>query len=160
MRQKVKNNIVGILNTLRKAHEQILLMFRKNRAADAQKLLGDCQECAQQIGETIERVEGTGTQAVSVLESYCEQLYQMSQCRNRKEQAEWKSKMDGSLGQVEKEIQCTLPTAPLKIVFLPYKASMWDCLESVWEAAEGDPGCEAFVVPIPYFEREIGRAHV
>ncbi len=126
MRRKTKKDIRSILNTLQKAHEQALLLFRKNRAADAQKLLGDCQECAQQIGETIERIEGTGTQAVSVLESYCELLYQMSQCKNRKEQAEWKIKMDDSICQVEREVKDVLPTAPLKVVFLPYKASMWD----------------------------------
>ncbi len=154
MRRKTKKDIRSILNTLQKAHEQALLLFRKNRAADAQKLLGDCQECAQQIGETIERIEGTGTQAVSVLEGYCELLYQMSQCKNRKEQAEWKIKMDDSICQVEREVKDVLPTAPLKVVFLPYKASMWDCLESVWEAAANDPDCEAIVVPIPYFERD------
>ncbi|MBQ7479974.1 MAG: hypothetical protein IJT01_13940, partial [Selenomonadaceae bacterium] len=37
------------------------------------------------------------------------------------------------------------------IVFLPYKASMWDSLESVWKAAEEDKEhCNAYVVPIPY----------
>lgn len=154
MRRKIKKDICNILNTLQRAHEQILLQFRKNRPADAQKLLGNCQECAQQIGETIERIEGMGTQAVSILEGYCEQLYQMSQCKNRKEQADWKEKMDASLRLVEKEIKNVLPTSPLKVVFLPYKASMWDCLESVWEAAASDPDCEAFVVPIPYFERD------
>ncbi len=36
------------------------------------------------------------------------------------------------------------------IVFLPYKASMWDSLESVWRAAyEDKEHCEAYVVPIP-----------
>ncbi|MGN0941823.1 MAG: hypothetical protein ACI4OA_08975 [Selenomonadaceae bacterium] len=40
-----------------------------------------------------------------------------------------------------------------KIVFMPYKAAMWDSLESVWRAAASDPDCEAYVVPIPYFER-------
>lgn len=153
MRQKVKNNIKELLNTLCKAHEQILLMYRKNRPADAQKLLGECQDCALQIGETIERSEGMGTNAVAYLEEYCEQLYQMSQCRSRKEQADWKAKMDGSLLLVEEEVKNGLPQDPVKIVFMPYKASMWDCLESVWEAAEADEGCEAFVVPIPYFER-------
>ena len=39
------------------------------------------------------------------------------------------------------------------IVFLPYKASMWDSLESIWEAADKDPECEAYVMPIPYYER-------
>lgn len=153
MRRKTKNDIQGILNTLRKAHEQILQQFRKNRPADAQQLLGDCQECAQQIGEAIERSEGMGTQAVSFLEKYCEQLYQMSLCQNRKDQADWKRKMDISLGQVESEVVNSLRTDLLKVVFMPYKASMWDCLESIWESAAADEDCETFVVPIPYFER-------
>lgn len=36
-------------------------------------------------------------------------------------------------------------------MFLPYKASMWDSLESVWRAAEKDPDCDAYVIPIPYY---------
>ena len=40
------------------------------------------------------------------------------------------------------------------IVFLPYKASMWDSLESVWQAAYNDKdNCNAYVVPVPYAER-------
>ena len=40
-----------------------------------------------------------------------------------------------------------------KIFFLPYKASMWDSLESVWKAAvEDKEHCEAYVVPIPYYD--------
>ncbi len=38
-----------------------------------------------------------------------------------------------------------------EIVFLPYKASMWDSLESVWKAADEDKEhCIAYVMPIPY----------
>lgn len=38
-----------------------------------------------------------------------------------------------------------------EIVFLPYKASMWDSLESIWQAAVADAEhCIAYVVPIPY----------
>lgn len=39
-----------------------------------------------------------------------------------------------------------------KVVFMPYKASMWDSLESVWMAADRDKRCEAVVVPITYYE--------
>lgn len=40
------------------------------------------------------------------------------------------------------------------IVFLPYKASMWDSLESIWMAADKDrEHCQAMVVPIPYADR-------
>ena len=38
-----------------------------------------------------------------------------------------------------------------EIVFLPYKASMWDSLESIWQAAVNDAEhCNAYVIPIPY----------
>ena len=40
-----------------------------------------------------------------------------------------------------------------EVVFLPYKASMWDSLESIWQAAAADEGhCNAYVIPIPYAE--------
>ncbi|MGO5155332.1 hypothetical protein ACTQ2W_02945 [Ligilactobacillus ruminis] len=39
-----------------------------------------------------------------------------------------------------------------KVVSMPYKASMWDSLESVWMAADKDERCEALVVPITYYE--------
>jgi hypothetical protein len=41
-----------------------------------------------------------------------------------------------------------------EIVFLPYKASMWDSLESIWKAAIEDKAhCNTYVVPIPYCDR-------
>lgn len=41
-----------------------------------------------------------------------------------------------------------------EILFLPYKASMWDSLESIWRAAAADKEhCEANVMPIPYCDR-------
>ena len=44
------------------------------------------------------------------------------------------------------------------IVFLPYKASMWDSLESVWRAAaEDSEHCNTYVIPIPYADRNPDR---
>ena len=41
-----------------------------------------------------------------------------------------------------------------EMVFLPYKYSMWDSLESVWRAAYADKdNCIAYVIPIPYCDR-------
>jgi hypothetical protein len=42
-------------------------------------------------------------------------------------------------------------------LFLPYKASMWDSLESIYFAAKEDPDCEAFVMPIPYYDKKSGQ---
>ena len=40
------------------------------------------------------------------------------------------------------------------ILFLPYKAAMWDSLESIWEAACEVPGAEVTVMPIPYYGKD------
>ncbi|HET6865023.1 MAG TPA: hypothetical protein VFH80_03835 [Solirubrobacteraceae bacterium] len=39
------------------------------------------------------------------------------------------------------------------VVFMPYNASMWDSLHTIWAAADADPRVEAIVVPIPYADR-------
>ena len=44
--------------------------------------------------------------------------------------------------------------AKYRVFFLPYKYSMWDSLESIYEAAEKDPECEAYVMPIPYYDKD------
>lgn len=46
-----------------------------------------------------------------------------------------------------------LPAPARTLVFLPYKAAMWDCLESIWRAAAADPSTRAYVVPIPFAEK-------
>ena len=39
------------------------------------------------------------------------------------------------------------------VVFLPYKASMWDSLEGAWREANDDPNINAIVIPIPYIDK-------
>ena len=47
------------------------------------------------------------------------------------------------------------------VVFMPYKAALWDCLASVYEAARQDRNATVSVVPIPWFEvDELGQAAV
>ncbi len=41
-----------------------------------------------------------------------------------------------------------------EIVFLPYKASMWDSLESVWKKECEDLQNDVYVIPIPYFDKD------
>jgi hypothetical protein len=44
-----------------------------------------------------------------------------------------------------------------EVLFLPYKASMWDSLESIYIAAKDDPSCDALVMPIPYYDKKDGK---
>lgn len=41
-----------------------------------------------------------------------------------------------------------------RLLFLPYKYSMWDSFESIFEAAKEDENCEVYVMPIPYYDKD------
>lgn len=152
MRKRIKTKIIDILNTLGKAHQHVELLLQKGMVQEAADMLAKCQECALEAGSTIEKSDGMGTKAVSGLEEYCELLYQMSQAADRKAVKNLKRQIDGVLRKVERSLE-ELPLEPVKVVFMPYKASMWDCLESIWEAADADKDCIAYVVPIPFVEK-------
>ena len=70
---------------------------------------------------------------------------------------EFVSEVNKLQATLEKEAEKSL------VVFLPYKASMWDSMESIWMAAKDDEACETMVLPIPYYERtvngELGAFH-
>lgn len=153
MRKKIKKEIKGIIQTMSEAHEHAFFLLQNKRIAEANDILSQCQDCAVHIGESIEQSEGMDTKAVSHLENYCEHLFKMSRTIEKKKLNGLKHQLDSSLKQVEYEIDVNIPQDRLKIVFLPYKASMWDCMESVWEAADADEECDAYVVPVPYYER-------
>lgn len=153
MRRKIKKEIKGIIQTMSMAHEHVLFLLKKKYIAEVNDLLSQCQDCAAHIGESIEKSEGMDTKAVSYLETYCEYLYKMSRMIDRKKIPGIKRQLDDCLKQVQYEIDEVISLDKLKIVFMPYKASMWDCMESVWEAADADEECDAYVVPIPYYER-------
>lgn len=61
-------------------------------------------------------------------------------------------KLRNALLRIESSIRNDIKVR-LEVAFFPYKASMWDSLESVWRAADQDANCDAYVVPIPYYDR-------
>ena len=156
--------LLELAATLEEEHEEIDKGLRNKNTDTVLGLLGQCQECAVTMGETIEASEGEGTKTVGILEAYCERLYEISQAINEgSANADKTSKLllkslNAIRGSIVGDIHETLET-----VFLPYKASMWDSLESVWKKADADPDCDAYVIPIPYFDRNpdgsMGKEH-
>ncbi|QKS47935.1 hypothetical protein HUB94_26935 (plasmid) [Paenibacillus cellulosilyticus] len=122
-------------------------------------LLAGCQEFAIHIGQYIEKYEGEDTQTVSLLENYCDILYLASvEVDNGGDSTPHIMALQDQLRQIEDSVKTELGQRKIEIAFLPYKASMWDSCESIWLAAKEDPQCDAYVVPIPYFDRLPGGA--
>lgn len=42
-----------------------------------------------------------------------------------------------------------------EILFLPFKASAWNSMEPAWKAAMADPDWDVYVIPIPWYYRNI-----
>ena len=158
MRKVQKRQIEEIIRQMEEAHNEIKRCMEKGSVAQSEELLADCQNAAVAIGTLIEETEGEGHFAVTVLEEYCELVYQiyeeLSLDRNvntvnaNKVYKSLRQKLIKASNSIKNDIKIRT-----EAVFLPYKASMWDSLESVWKAADADPDCDAYVIPIPYFDK-------
>lgn len=155
MRKAQKRQAEEFVESLGQANKKIRkTVERGDQAALALDLLEQCQEGAITLGNMIEQLEGEDTAAVRLLEDYCELLYQyhekIRQGEAVKAGREFKI-LQSSITDIEDSIHKIKER--LEVVFLPYKASMWDSLESVWKAADADPDCDAYVIPIPYYDK-------
>lgn len=155
MRKQGKQLALEIVQILHQTHEKIKKAIENREIAYAQNLLTECQQGMIQLGNSIEETEGEGFVTVGYIEEYCERVYQYFE-ELEKEQNGNANKIYKVLRkyliQIESSIKNDIPVK-LEMVFLPYKASMWDSLESVWKAADADENCDAYVIPIPYFDK-------
>ena len=106
----------------------------------------ECQSGAYSIGEYIEQVKGEGTQTVSLLEEYCDILFNASYGDSNKKT------LEEQLSQIIRAAEKELKPTRTEMVFLSYKSSMSDSIESIYTAAKDDPNCDTFWIPIPYYE--------
>mgnify|MGYP003429491933 CR=1 FL=1 len=148
----VREKHLNIIELLLQATEVTAHLIEGKKLQDCLILLADCQESAVALGGHIEKLYGINTKTVAILEQYCECLYQMSVALDDGIQIDAAYE---ALQQVTKQIEeVYIEEFPdrKEVVFLPYKAAMWDSLESVWKAADEDPDCDAYVIPIPYYD--------
>jgi hypothetical protein len=147
MRKAQQLKIFELLQTLREAHDELR---KRHEPAVIQNLLADCQEFALKIGQFIESIESEGTKTVFLLEKYCEIVYKASLNSDVKRHIKG---IQTQLVMIENSVRAELRPSRIEIAFLPYQQSMWDSLESIYLAAKADPNCDAYCVPIPWFEK-------
>lgn len=152
MRKHEHNKIFELLSTLSEAHGEIKKFAQQKESAAVIQILADCQDLAQLIGNYIEGIEGEGTETVALLEDYCDLLYQAS-LEAQAGGADSVRRLHKQLLRIENSVRDELKPTRMEIVFLPYQLSMFDSLESVYLAAKADPGCDAYVIPIPYYDK-------
>ena len=155
MSRALRKQMFSMMNLMEKANRTLKANLTTKRVNEdgIRQLLSECQEMAIAMGSELEMIYGEGTETVHKLEDYCESLYQMTQVlHNPEERRATLHNLTGQIKQARKLLGGQIPDRR-EVVFLPYKASMWDSLESVWKVAEEDEDCDVYVVPIPYYDR-------
>lgn len=123
-----------------------------NQSKEWTLVLDDCEECLWSIKKRIKQLYGEGLQSVCVLKKMICLVKNLKECNCVSEDVEIKYH---NLQKLIKDIKEILKNELKKeVVFLPYKASMWDSLESVWKAMMEDENYVVRVMPIPYYDRD------
>ena len=155
MRKAQKQQAEELVRQMEEAHDQIKKFIEQGSIPLAMELLEDCQNGGITIGTLTEKTEGEGHPTVLLLEEYCELVYRThedlaahQQINASKVYKVLRQKLIKVANSIKNDIRVRT-----EAVFLPYKASMWDSLESVWMAADADENCDAYVIPIPYYDK-------
>ena len=151
MRKQVRDQIVELLSTIGEGVKETVSLSPRV----AESVLADCRQAVQIVERTLQ--DGLTREAFSKYECSLTSLKMYLKEMNAGIvqgvlPAERMQKVKFLLKGLRKRL-LREAEVKLEIVFMPYKASMWDSLESVWKAANDDPGCDAYVMPIPYYDR-------
>lgn len=147
MRTHIKRQLISLLDSLRQLQNELPMIVNKEQLI---QMLADCQEAAVVIGEVLERDSEVNEPIITLLENYCEEVYCMSELQENKIGQDKILLLNKYTDKVRNLLLNTF--SPYHVIFMPYKASMWDSLESIWRACMADKRCECYVMPIPYYE--------
>lgn len=146
MRRILRKKICNLIDILFETNSQLSYLD----VEDIYDILSQSQSALIEVGNELdEGVPGEKT-LVGYFEEYCELLWQISQnvtavCEYLDELNKLLNASLNELAQIEDNYE---------IVFMPYKASMWDCMDTVYRAARTDERCKVYVVPIPYYNKD------
>lgn len=119
------------------------------------ELVTDCQDSAISMGEQIEKMCGEGTASVGILEQYCENLYLLTiSMQDAIKRRELYNTLNKQLKKLCRVMNNEL-LDKLEVVLFPYKASMWDSLESVYVVEKEDENCNTYCVLLPCFDKNV-----
>lgn len=158
MRKAAKKQIENFINFLLHINEHLQSILSKD-VHETLALIAETQEGLKIAYHMIMESEGKAHAACTEVEKYQQQLDKIQQvvctqdilaCEQAYEELQlvWKH-LSSAISQIK---------VRQEVVFMPYKAAMWDSLESVWMAAEADSDCDAYVVPLPYYDKKEDRS--
>lgn len=154
--------VLDYVRVLSQAGNEIVNLLLQEKYEQALNMLEQLQTLSLQLGNQIEEKQAKAQQTIVYLEQYCEKIYELycalaGIATHEVDIQLLFESMQSLLEQIEKMAQEEMQKKKV-IVFLPYKASAWKTMRKTWKAAMEEEMAEIYVVPIPYYERDvIGR---
>ena len=168
LRPKIENFrdiVIHMVEALAVSQKELFEEYERGEIQACLQRLSKAQEDAIAFGDAIEQKKGEGSESVSVLEKYCEALYQAYMALRELLPMEDLSILSAT---VHKELKQKLkkPGYYLKklrsalekdfkrqVVFLPHSAKHFESLRPLVDALlqAGDTECK--IIPIPYYDR-------
>ena len=162
-KETLQKKVQDFLPLFQEAHEQIRQMAEEGQTDVAAQLLGECQNVAIQLGTMIESECGEGHATVRVLERYCEEVFRLHESISAVNAIEDSAdetviqNVFAGLTAFENTLAESIShdiREKREVVFVPYKDSYWNAMESVWQAAMEEEDTEVYVIPAPYYYKD------
>jgi hypothetical protein len=161
MRKHHKKLISDIITGLAEATSEIQKNFFNKEMQILSVLINDCLDITTQVTDFIIQLGGAEVKTIEHLNRYSDILSKLSDHQDNN--YEYIKQLKKQVNIIINSAKTDIKADKFEVVFFPYKASMWDSFESIWLEAKDDPNCDAFVVPIPYYEKNpdgsFGKIH-
>ncbi|GAB1157982.1 hypothetical protein YWY31_40070 [Paenibacillus illinoisensis] len=145
IRRSKKKDLVDLIYSVEEGLDFVTLAEKEQ----AKEMLDNCNYCLNIVSEHF-------TNDLRIQESLQKVMMEVLFIKPRIDQVELVknkiSEIKMATSQIRQSINKIIE-CNLEIVFMPYKASMWDSFDSIYREAVNDPECEVYVVPIPYYEK-------
>ncbi len=156
MHKYQKDNCLKTFDVLFEAHSEIIKYMESDEIQPAESLLDQCLQGVVSIASIVEKDEETAaeqrSEVLGHIEEYGGFVIETRDCHGQKEVVDrFKKHIDKVLLKTKNSFANSIRQTRL-VVFLPYKASMWDSFETEWRRLDEDPDCDVKVMPIPYYD--------
>ena len=168
LRPKIENFrdiVIHMAEALAVSQKELFEEYERGEIQACLQRLSKAQEDAIAFGDAIEQKKGEGSESVSVLEKYCEALYQAYMALREllpmedlfllsaTVHKELKQKLKKPLSYLKKLRLALEKDFKRQVVFLPHSAKHFESLRPLVDALlqAGDTECK--IIPIPYYDR-------
>ena len=156
--RSLREQYLGILDDFLLEERRGTELFRKGEYTAYQSLLATLQETVIAFGELLEEKIGKDTESISLLESYCEILYQryrnVSSPEEKKEEIMQEEETVSLLKALKERVGKELK---VQAVFLLHRAKDFAGLRPLVDALRKE-NVDCKIIPIPYYDKAVNGA--